>query len=181
VDPPVTDGEACLVSAAALHVEPTDDSPSVDISSFDAVVAEARYGPDPAWVRIAGDGWAKAPAADCSDLATVDGPMLDLVEVVFRVRVPPETGTEVFLAGLFGADLPAWSPYTALLLPDDSLERSVTMLLERGTAIEYVYTRGGFDTIERPTSCGETPPRTAVVSEGLVLEDAVVAWQDTHC
>jgi hypothetical protein len=181
VDPAVTDGEACLVSAASLHAEPADDSPAVDISSFHAVVAEARYGPDPGWVRIAGDRWVEAPGSDCPDLVTVDGPALDLVEVVFRVRVPSETGSEVFLAGLFGADLPSWSPYTALLLPEDSLERSVTMLLERGTAIEYVYTRGGFDTIERPASCSETPPRTAIVSEGLILEDIVVAWQDTHC
>jgi hypothetical protein len=181
VDPASSDAEACLVSATMLHSEPTDDSPAIDISSFHATVAEARYGPDPTWARVAGDRWVEIADADCPDLMTVDGPVLDLVEVEFRVRVPAGTGTEVFLAGLFGADLPPWSPYTALLLPEDSLERSVIMLLERGTTIEYVYTRGGFDTIERPTSCGETDPRTATVSVGLILEDTVVAWQDTDC
>jgi hypothetical protein len=181
VDPSFSDGEACLVPAIALHTEPRDDSPAADISYFHTVVAEARYASDPTWLRVAGDGWVRTSGTDCPDLATVDGPSLDLVEVVFRVVVPPETGADVFIAGVFGADLPSWSPYTALVSPADALERSVTMLLERGAAIEYVYTRGSFDTIERPAACGETHPRTAIVSAGLVLEDTVAAWQDMHC
>jgi len=120
--------------------------------------------------------------AGCESVAAVEGPSVSRAPVTFSVDLPQETEGEVFIAGVFPeSGIPPWVPYTILLFPTTGDSRSVTVELPEGTAIEYVYTRGTFQAIERPDSCGPTDPRTLVVTAGLVVEDSVAKWRDLDC
>ncbi len=136
-----------------------------------------------AWRRVGAGLWAEAGgltlAGACDDPALAGQPLPLVVPVTFDVTVPAHTEGEVFISGSFpGTALPAWVPHSVRLLPSGS-HWTVTLELPVGSEFEYVYTRRPFDSIERPASCGETVPRTGVVTDTpMTLEDMVVKWHD---
>ncbi len=180
---------ACLGTASAvtpLRRWPGLSHPAVSqLAAGEAAYLDGRATADDgsAWRRVGAGLWAvesNLSLAGACDSAALNGQPLPLsVPVTFDLTAPAGTLGEVFIAGRFpGTQLPAWVPYSILLLPqDDGL--SVTVDLPVGSGIEYVYTRGSFDTIERPASCGEPVPRRVTVApEPMRLEDTVVKWRD---
>ncbi len=167
---------ACIVQGGPLRVEPSAGADSVQGTSSVYVLAEARYGGDGEWLRVAGDRWITADQGTCPDLPVAQGPTLDLAEVRFEVEVPPGTG-EVFMPGVYGAGIPEWYPYIAYLLPNESTVRSVTMLLPVGETVQYTFTHDGWTGVERDASCRELE-RSVTVSAGLVVRDTVAKWSD---
>ncbi len=172
-------GGACVVEGGPLRVAPRDDAPALAGTEAVVALAEARYAPDPRWLRVPGDRWVAAASSPCADLPLVDGSSLDLVEVTIEVRVPEGSG-EVFVPGAFGAEIPVWSPWSVLALPEaeDGTRLKVTMLLPAGTTSEYTFTRGDWDKVERTAACGEVPARSFEVEQGLVVSAEVERWAD---
>ncbi len=171
-------GQACLVEGGPLRVAASASSSAVPGTTGIIALAEARHAELPEWLRVPGDRWIKAEPDTCPGLPLVDGPVLELVEVTIRVEVPAGSG-EVFVPGAFGADIPVWFPWSVIVLPTEQRVRSVKMLLPKDATIEYQYTRGDWDTVERTGTCGSMEPRTLVASEGLVVNDVVAAWADS--
>ncbi len=140
-----------------------------------------------AWLRSGGGTWIREESlaldAGCETLADVT-PERPLVPVTFRVGVPDGTPGEVFLAGTFGGiEFEAWIPWMIVLEAAGGGTWSVDMLLPEGSEIQYVFTRGSWETIQRPESCGQTDPIVFTVSgrEPIVREDQVVKWRDLDC
>lgn len=183
IDPPIGDETrpACLVATAALFSEPDPGATEIGTPPTDFVAVDGYLETDPGWLRVSGDLWTISDATACPALPPVPGDELDLVSVTFNVTVPSPGPSEVFVVGLFGDEMPPFHDVGMFIGPDGSTERSIEVLLPRGYEIRYFYTRGGFGTIERPDSCGEFDPRRAVATDGLVINDTVVKWEDLDC
>jgi pullulanase len=97
---------------------------------------------------------------------------------LFRVAVPnttPATDT-VYLTG----DFQGWDPgdpdFALTDLSDDWWEIHLT--LPEGQLMEFKFTRGSWETIERGSAGEETPNRTLLPAEGQLYEFAVARWAD---
>jgi hypothetical protein len=59
---------------------------------------------------------------------------------------------------------------------------AITLEFEDGTPLEYKYTRGSWEAVEKDAGCGEIANRTLTVEPGsdgtLRVEDAVEKWRD---
>jgi hypothetical protein len=186
--PPAT-LRACVGTAAAgasLYRWPGLDQPQVsNLAAGQAAYLDGTQtlADGSQWWRVGAGLWAEAGrlalAGDCEAAELAGQPLPLTVPVTFNVAVPANTEGEVFIAGEFpGTDLPAWVAYSVLMEPAGG-QWTVTVDLPAGSAFEYVYTRGTFDNIERPESCGETVPRAVVVAEApMTLDDRVVKWHD---
>ncbi|HEY5579521.1 MAG TPA: hypothetical protein VIL12_07545, partial [Acidimicrobiia bacterium] len=182
----------CLVTAVSgvdILAAPEAGAPSVaSLGAGELAYVEGRLETQAgdSWGRIPGDRWIALEGTDagtgCEGIAVVEGPVVLRVPVTFNVELPSGTEGEVFIAGFFpDSGIPPWVPYTILLFPTTGDSRSVTVELPEGTTVEYVYTRGSFQTLERPESCGATDPRTFVVESGLTTQDTVAKWRDLDC
>jgi glycosidase len=103
-----------------------------------------------------------------------------VVAVTFRVSVPSNTpaSDSLFIAGDFQGWAPGQTPMTRI---DDSTW-SITLPFEDGTSIEYKYTRGSWEAVEKDDGCGEIANRTMTADFGTsqeqVIEDVVDKWRD---
>jgi hypothetical protein len=102
------------------------------------------------------------------------------VAVTFRVTVPdytPATDT-IHLAG----DFQQWDPGATPMTRVDDTTWEFTVPFEDGSIIEYKYTRGSWDAVEKDAGCGEIPNRRLEVTfdddGGQVVEDIVAKWRD---
>ncbi len=135
------------------------------------------------WLRLGAGLWSEAARltleGSCEPDALTAPPLPRTSPVTFRAEVPLHTQGEVFIAGEFpGTAIPAWIPYTILLQPEAGVQ-SVTVELPVGSVVQYLYTRGSWESIERPLSCGETEPRSFTVGDNpMVIEDQVEKWRD---
>jgi pullulanase-type alpha-1,6-glucosidase len=106
------------------------------------------------------------------------------VEVTFQVTVPTASPGPVHLAGSFPAPLPEWDSAGIELSPIDlSNVWTVTLTLLEGTEIEYKYTRGSWETVEKEADGNtEIANRILVVDYGedgtQTVEDVVANWRD---
>jgi hypothetical protein len=102
------------------------------------------------------------------------------VTVTFTVRVPATTtATElVFIAG----DFQGWDPGATPLTRVDGTTWEITLTFPEATPIQYKYTRGSWEAVEKDAGCGEIPNRELTVQhgeEGLLLQaDEVAKWRD---
>jgi hypothetical protein len=59
---------------------------------------------------------------------------------------------------------------------------SIDLPFRDGTAIQYKYTRGSWEAVEKDEACGEIPNRTLTVDgakgASQVIEDTVDKWRD---
>ena len=103
-----------------------------------------------------------------------------MVDVTFTVTVPPHTTADdtIYIAGGFQG----WSPGDTPLTRVDDSTWAVTLQFEDATDLEYKYTRGSWEAVEKDAGCGEIPNRTLAVEytadgtqEAL---DAVEKWRD---
>ncbi len=103
-----------------------------------------------------------------------------IVSVTFQVTVPadtPPTDT-LYIAG----DFQGWAPGDTPMTRVDASTWAITIPFEDGTAIQYKYTRGSWDAVEKDDGCGEIPNRTLTVdfsvSKDQVVDDPVSKWRD---
>jgi hypothetical protein len=97
---------------------------------------------------------------------------LRTVSLVFNVTVPAttdSTGRSVYIAGTLDrldGGLPQWDAGGVVLSPVDATHWTITLTGKEGTQIEYKYTLGSFDFVEKGASCDELSNRTLTLSYG---------------
>jgi hypothetical protein len=103
-----------------------------------------------------------------------------VVQVTFQVSVPADTPVAdiLYIAGDFQGWVPGQTPMTRV----DGSTWAITIPFEDGTSIQYKYTRGTWDAVEKDDGCGEIPNRTLTADYGAsqeqVVQDQVVKWRD---
>jgi hypothetical protein len=103
-----------------------------------------------------------------------------LVTVTVRVTVPPQTpaDADLYIAG----DFQGWAPGDTPMIPAGPGVWTIDLPFEDGTAIQYKFTRGSWEAVEKDEACGEIPNRTLIIdgSTGAtqVIEDVVATWRD---
>jgi glycosidase len=113
---------------------------------------------------------------------------LRTVTLVFNVTVPASTdatGRSVYIAGLLdrlNGGLPQWDPGGVVLENVDATHWTITLTGEEGVQIEYKYTLGSWDFVEKDGSCGEIPNRQLTLTYGANgtqnVNDTVENWRN---
>lgn len=113
---------------------------------------------------------------------------LRTVTLNFNVTVPASTdgtGRSVFIAGLLDrldGNLPQWDAGGVVLTQADATHWTITLTGKEGTQIEYKYTLGDFDHVEKDSSCGEIANRQLTLSYGSngtqSVNDTVENWRN---
>jgi glycosidase len=112
---------------------------------------------------------------------------LRTVTVTFNVTVPPSTpsGSSVFIVGTldrFDGNLPVWDPGGVLLTQVDDTHWVITLTGLETTQIEYKYTLGSWDFVEKGASCDELANRTLTLNFGSsgtqIVNDTVLNWRN---
>ncbi len=89
----------------------------------------------------------------------------------------PSTDT-LYIAG----DFQGWAPGDTPMTQVDASTWTITIPFEDGTAIQYKYTRGTWEAVEKDDGCGEIPNRTLTadfsISADQVVQDPVSKWRD---
>jgi len=102
------------------------------------------------------------------------------VQVTFTVTVPADTpvADSLFIAG----DFQGWAPGQTPMTQVDGSTWAITLPFEDGTSIQYKYTRGSWDAVEKDDGCGEIPNRTMTADYGAsqeqLITDTVSKWRD---
>jgi hypothetical protein len=102
------------------------------------------------------------------------------VAVTFSVALPDTTpdGDDIYIGGSFNG----WDP-AGTLMARTGLSATVTLSLYEGDQIEYKYTRGSWDFVEKGAACEEIDNRVAAVvwgSDGtMTIADTVLNWRNT--
>ncbi|HUH16725.1 MAG TPA: CBM20 domain-containing protein, partial [Methylomirabilota bacterium] len=102
------------------------------------------------------------------------------VAVTFTVSVPANTpaGDVVHIAG----DFQGWDPGATPMERVDATTFQITLTFAEATPLQYKYTRGSWDAVEKDAGCGEIPNRELTVQHGpdgtLAQADEVGKWRD---
>ena len=102
-----------------------------------------------------------------------------VVQVTFQVKVPADTPATdtLYIAGDFQGWAPGQTPMTRI---DGTW--TITLPFEDGTSIEYKYTRGTWDAVEKDDGCGEIPNRIMTAdyaeSQEQTITDTIAKWRD---
>jgi glycosidase len=105
------------------------------------------------------------------------------VEVTFIANVPAGTPGTVYIAGGFPAPYPSWSPDGIALTQVSPTQWSTTLTLLDGTQLEYKFTRGEWERVEKGADGNfEISNRTATVEYGTdgtqTITHTVENWRD---
>lgn len=113
---------------------------------------------------------------------------LRTVTLVFNVTVPATTdatGRSVYIAGFLDrldGSFPQWDPGGVSLTRVDATHWTFTFTGREGTQIEYKYTLGDWDYVEKDGACGETANRQLTLSYGTtgtqVVSDTILNWRN---
>jgi glycosidase len=124
-------------------------------------------------------------ALDTSLNASEPGPAITVeaarrqVPVTFTVTVPagtPPTDT-LYIAG----DFQGWNPGATPMTQVDPTTWTITIPFDDATPLQYKYTRGSWEAVEKDAGCGEIPNRTLVADHGAgdqQVADTVETWRD---
>ncbi len=102
------------------------------------------------------------------------------VQVTFNATLPGTTpdGDDIYIGGSFNG----WNP-AGTLMTRTNLFATVTLTFYEGDHLEYKYTRGSWDYVEKGAACEEISNRTATVAHGtdgtMTLDDTVLNWRNT--
>jgi glycosidase len=108
------------------------------------------------------------------------------VSVVFTVTVPAGTpdGSTVHVAGSFGdldPSYPTWDPAGLPMTQLDATHWTITLSGLESTHVEYKYTLGSWDFVEKGSACDELGNRVLTVSYGSTgtqnVNDSVANWR----
>lgn len=110
------------------------------------------------------------------------------VTIVFNVTVPASTdasGFNVYIAGTLDrldGGLPQWNPGGVTLTRVDAAHWTVTLTGKETTQIEYKYTLGSWDFVEKGAACDELANRMLTLSYGSTgvqtVNDTVLNWRN---
>jgi hypothetical protein len=106
-----------------------------------------------------------------------------MVAVTFTITVPASTdgtGRMVHIAGSFPDPYPQWDPDALPATRIDSTHWTVTLNMLDGTQVEYKYTLGDWDHVEKDAGCGEIANRQLTVTDSngtQSVNDTVLNWR----
>ncbi|HEX9017535.1 MAG TPA: alpha-amylase family glycosyl hydrolase [Anaerolineaceae bacterium] len=110
------------------------------------------------------------------------------VTVTFNVTVPASTdgtGRSVYIAGTLSrlnGGLPDWNPGATVLTRVDATHWTITLTGLEQVQIEYKYTLGDWDHVEKDGACGEIGNRQLTLSYGTngvqTVNDTVLNWRN---
>ncbi len=110
------------------------------------------------------------------------------VTLTFNVTVPATTdatGMSVYIAGFLDrldGNLPQWDPAGVVLTRIDATHWAITLTGKETTQIEYKYTLGSWDHVEKGAVCDEIANRLLTLSHGATgtqtVNDAVLNWRN---
>jgi len=113
---------------------------------------------------------------------------LRTVTLVFNVTVPATTdatGRSVYIAGFLdrlNGGLPQWDPGGVILARVDATHWTITLTGNETVQIEYKYTLGDWDHVEKDAACGEIANRQLTLSYGAngtqVVNETVENWRN---
>jgi hypothetical protein len=113
---------------------------------------------------------------------------LRTVTLVFNVTVPASTdgtGRSVYIAGFLDrldGGLPQWNPGGVVLTRVDATHWTITLTGREGVQIEYKYTLGDWEHVEKDGACGEISNRQLTLSYGSTgtqtVNDTVPNWRN---
>ncbi|HET7088361.1 MAG TPA: carbohydrate-binding module family 20 domain-containing protein, partial [Anaerolineae bacterium] len=115
--------------------------------------------------------------------------VLRTVTVMFNVTVPAHTPADrsVYIAGTLNrldGNLPEWDPGGVVLTQVDSTHWAITLTGKETTQIEYKYTLGSWDYVEKGASCDEIANRQLTLSYGSngtqIVNDTVLNWRNSN-
>lgn len=125
-------------------------------------------------------------SADSSEVSATAA--LRTVHLTFNVTVPgttDATGRSVYIAGFLDrldGGLPQWDPGGVVLTRADATHWTITLTGQETTQIEYKYTLGDWDHVEKDASCGEIGNRQLTLSYGSngtqIVNDVVGDWRN---
>jgi glycosidase len=123
------------------------------------------------------------PSAEVS--ATAE---LRTVTLTFTVTVPATTdatGREAHIAGFLDrldGNHPQWDPGATPLARVDATHWTITFTGKEGTQLEYKYTLGDWDHVEKDAACGEIANRQLTLSYGTTgtqaVNDTIENWRN---
>ncbi|MBA2265901.1 MAG: alpha-glucosidase C-terminal domain-containing protein [Chloroflexi bacterium] len=102
------------------------------------------------------------------------------VAVTFTLTVPDATpdAPAVHIAG----DFQGWDPGATPMTQVDATTWEITLTILEATPLQYKYTRGSWEAVEKDAGCGEVPNRELLVEHGvdgtLAQLDEVATWRD---
>ncbi len=110
------------------------------------------------------------------------------VTVTINVTVPETTdatGRSVYIAGTLDrldGGLPQWNASGVILTRVDATHWTITLTGQEGVQIEYKYTLGDWDHVEKDLACGEIGNRVLTLSYGadgtMSVNDTVLQWRN---
>ncbi len=110
------------------------------------------------------------------------------VSLVFNVTVPASTdgtGRSVSIAGtlnLLDGSLPEWDPGATALTRVDATHWTINLSGKEGVQIQYKYTLGDWDHVEKGAACDEIANRILILSYGATgtqtVNDTVHNWRN---
>ena len=104
------------------------------------------------------------------------GPLRPVVERVLRGFL------RCGLLDRLDGGLPQWNPGGVVLTRVDAMHWTITLTGKESTYIEYKYTLGDWDHVEKDASCGEISNRQLTLSYGAsgtqTVNDAVQQWRN---
>jgi hypothetical protein len=112
---------------------------------------------------------------------------LRTVSVTFTVTIPPTTpaGSTVYIAGFLDrldGNLPQWNPGGVALTQTGPNQWSITLTGKETTQIEYKYTLGSWDYVEKGAACDEIANRQLTLTYGVsgvqIVNDSVPNWRN---
>ncbi len=107
--------------------------------------------------------------------------------VTFNVTTPATTpaGATVYIAGALNrldGGLPEWNPSGVSLTPAGATAWTITFTGKEGTQIEYKYTLGSWDFVEKGGACEEIANRQLTLAYGATgaqtVNDTVANWRN---
>jgi glycosidase len=113
---------------------------------------------------------------------------LRTVTLVFNVTVPASTdgtGNSVYIAGFLDrldGGFPQWNPGGVTLTRVDATTWTITFTGKESTPIEYKYTLGSWDFVEKDGTCSEIGNRQLTLAYGatgtMIVNDTVLNWRN---
>ena len=110
------------------------------------------------------------------------------VAITFNVTVPADTDSTGFTVHIAGTldqldgSLPQWNPGATILTKIDSMHWTITLTGNEGTQLQYKYTLGSWDYVEKGSSCEELDNREITLTYGSngeqVENDTVLNWRN---
>ena len=110
------------------------------------------------------------------------------VAIVFNVTVPSSTdgaGRPVYITGFLerlDGGLPQWNPAGVVLTRVDATHWTITLTGDETTQIEYKYTLGDWDHVEKDAACSEIANRLLTLDYGTTgtqnVNDTVLNWRN---